>query len=171
MCLSGEDFDNRITDFCMQEVVIDAEGFCEYTLGVLRGYVKPAHVCERVDLQVHSGRSEEPRRKKKTATIKTDSQLDGIEVSISQLKAEFEELNMDTEVGSLFDGIETALSQLKARLEELKMRCSRNSAGPVEKCIRDSSIDESRGRKIDGEERFEELLFHRAEHVHQGKAQ
>lgn len=74
MCLGGEDFDNRITDFCMQQAVLDAKGFCECTSGAVR--LREAHAFERVDLQLparareedglhfHLGRSGEPRRKK-----------------------------------------------------------------------------------------------------------
>merc|ERR1711903_124313 len=102
--LGGEDFDNRIVDFCMQDFKRKNRG--KDLAGNNRALRRLRTQCERA---------------KRTLSSSTQATI---------------------EIDSLFDGIDFSCSLSRARFEELNMDYFRNSMGPVEKCLRDSGIDE-----------------------------
>ena len=132
MCLGGQDVEHdhgflHAGGCCRREGVLRV-----HVRSAVRDYVKPAHLIvltsnsqlvleKKVGVKFIWSAVKSLSGKKKLATIKTESQ---------------------------FDGMETALLKLKAWLEELSMRRSRNSTGHVEKCVRDSSIHESKRRTL-----------------------
>jgi L1 cell adhesion molecule like protein len=82
--LGGEDFDNRIVDFCMQDFKRKNRG---KTLdGNQRALRRLRTQCERAKRTLSSSTQ---------ATIEIDSLFDGIDFSCTLSRARFEELNMD----------------------------------------------------------------------------
>lgn len=101
--LGGEDFDNRILDFCMQDFKRKNRG--KTIEGNQRAMRRLRTQCERA---------------KRTLSSSTQATI---------------------EIDSLFEGIDYHCTLSRARFEELNMDYFRNSMGPVEKCLRDASID------------------------------
>jgi len=82
--LGGEDFDNRIVDFCIQDFKRKNRGM-DLT-GNQRALRRLRTQCERAKRTLSSSTQ---------ATIEIDSLFDGIDYSCSLSRARFEELNMD----------------------------------------------------------------------------
>merc|ERR1712159_831335 len=82
--LGGEDFDNRIVDFCMQDFKRKNRG--KDMAGNNRALRRLRTQCERAKRTLSSSTQ---------ATIEIDSLFDGIDFSCSLSRARFEELNMD----------------------------------------------------------------------------
>jgi L1 cell adhesion molecule like protein len=82
--LGGEDFDNRIVDFCIQDFKRKNRG-ADLT-GNQRALRRLRTQCERAKRTLSSSTQ---------ATIEIDSLFDGIDFSCSLSRARFEELNMD----------------------------------------------------------------------------
>merc|ERR1712063_64996 len=82
--LGGEDFDNRIVDFCMQDFKRKNRG--KDLSGNPRSLRRLRTQCERAKRTLSSSTQ---------ATIEIDSLFDGIDFSCSLSRARFEELNMD----------------------------------------------------------------------------
>jgi len=82
--LGGEDFDNRIVDFCMQDFKRKNRG--KDLAGNNRALRRLRTQCERAKRTLSSSTQ---------ATIEIDSLFDGIDFSCSLSRARFEELNMD----------------------------------------------------------------------------
>merc|ERR1712196_581263 len=82
--LGGEDFDNRIVDFCMQDFKRKNRG--KDIAGNQRAIRRLRTQCERAKRTLSSSTQ---------ATIEIDSLFDGIDYSCSLSRARFEELNMD----------------------------------------------------------------------------
>merc|ERR1712065_89952 len=82
--LGGEDFDNRIVDFCIQDFKRKNRG--KDLAGNHRAVRRLRTQCERAKRTLSSSTQ---------ATIEIDSLFDGIDFSLSLSKARFEELNMD----------------------------------------------------------------------------
>jgi len=82
--LGGEDFDNRIVDFCMQDFKRKNRG--KDLAGNQRALRRLRTQCERAKRTLSSSTQ---------ATIEIDSLFDGIDYSCSLSRARFEELNMD----------------------------------------------------------------------------
>jgi len=82
--LGGEDFDNRIVDFCMQDFKRKNRG--KALDGNNRALRRLRTQCERAKRTLSSSTQ---------ATIEIDSLFDGIDYSCSLSRARFEELNMD----------------------------------------------------------------------------
>merc|ERR1712012_182220 len=80
----GEDFDNRIVDFCIQDFKRKNRG--KDLAGNHRAVRRLRTQCERAKRTLSSSTQ---------ATIEIDSLFDGIDFSLSLSKARFEELNMD----------------------------------------------------------------------------
>jgi len=82
--LGGEDFDNRIVDFCLQDFKRKNRG--KDMTGNHRAIRRLRTQCERAKRTLSSSTQ---------ATIEIDSLFDGIDYSCSLSRARFEELNMD----------------------------------------------------------------------------
>lgn len=82
--LGGEDFDNRVVDFCIQDFKRKNRG--KELLGNHRAIRRLRTQCERAKRTLSSSTQ---------ATIEIDSLLDGIDYSCSLSRARFEELCMD----------------------------------------------------------------------------
>merc|ERR1711998_533267 len=82
--LGGEDFDNRIVDFCIQDFKRKNRG--KDMAGNQRALRRLRTQCERAKRTLSSSTQ---------ATIEIDSLFDGIDFSCSLSRARFEELNMD----------------------------------------------------------------------------
>merc|ERR1711912_76346 len=82
--LGGEDFDNRIVDFCMQDFKRKNRG--KDLAGNQRALRRLRTQCERAKRTLSSSTQ---------ATIEIDSLFDGIDFSCSLSRARFEDLNMD----------------------------------------------------------------------------
>merc|ERR1711927_78939 len=82
--LGGEDFDNRVVDFCMQDFKRKNRG--KDMAGNQRAIRRLRTQCERAKRTLSSSTQ---------ATIEIDSLFDGIDYSCSLSRARFEELNMD----------------------------------------------------------------------------
>merc|ERR1711865_1019744 len=82
--LGGEDFDNRIVDFCLQDFKRKNRG--KDLVGNNRAIRRLRTQCERAKRTLSSSTQ---------ATIEIDSLFDGIDYSCSLSRARFEELNMD----------------------------------------------------------------------------
>merc|ERR1740130_2121170 len=82
--LGGEDFDNRLVDFCMQDFKRKNRG--KDLAGEQRALRRLRTQCERAKRTLSSSTQ---------ATIEIDSLFDGIDYSCSLSRARFEELNMD----------------------------------------------------------------------------
>jgi len=82
--LGGEDFDNRIVDFCLQDFKRKNRG--KDVSGNHRAIRRLRTQCERAKRTLSSSTQ---------ATIEIDSLFDGIDYSCSLSRARFEELNMD----------------------------------------------------------------------------
>merc|ERR1711988_947189 len=82
--LGGEDFDNRIVDFCIQDFKRKNRG--KDLAGNQRALRRLRTQCERAKRTLSSSTQ---------ATIEIDSLFDGIDYSCSLSRARFEELNMD----------------------------------------------------------------------------
>jgi len=82
--LGGEDFDNRIVDFCMQDFKRKNRG--KDLAGNQRALRRLRTQCERAKRTLSSSTQ---------ATIEIDSLADGIDFSCTLSRARFEELNMD----------------------------------------------------------------------------
>jgi len=82
--LGGEDFDNRIVDFCMQDFKRKNRG--KDLAGNNRALRRLRTQCERAKRTLSSSTQ---------ATIEIDSLFDGVDYSCSLSRARFEELNMD----------------------------------------------------------------------------
>jgi len=82
--LGGEDFDNRIVDFCLQDFKRKNRG--KDMTGNHRAIRRLRTQCERAKRTLSSSTQ---------ATIEIDSLFDGIDFSCSLSRARFEELNMD----------------------------------------------------------------------------
>merc|ERR1712147_497982 len=82
--LGGEDFDNRIVDFCMQDFKRKNRG--QDLSGNQRAIRRLRTQCERAKRTLSSSTQ---------ATIEIDSLFEGIDYSCSLSRARFEELNMD----------------------------------------------------------------------------
>merc|ERR1712028_175717 len=82
--LGGEDFDNRIVDFCMQDFKRKNRG--KDLAGNQRALRRLRTQCERAKRTLSSSTQ---------ATIEIDSLFDGIDYTCSLSRARFEELNMD----------------------------------------------------------------------------
>merc|ERR1712072_1474399 len=82
--LGGEDFDNRIVDFCMQDFKRKNRG--KALDGNQRALRRLRTQCERAKRTLSSSTQ---------ATIEIDSLFEGIDYSCSLSRARFEELNMD----------------------------------------------------------------------------
>merc|ERR1719383_699385 len=82
--LGGEDFDNRVVDFCIQDFKRKNRG--KDLAGNHRAVRRLRTQCERAKRTLSSSTQ---------ATIEIDSLFDGIDFSLSLSKARFEELNMD----------------------------------------------------------------------------
>merc|ERR1712100_207140 len=82
--LGGEDFDNRIVDFCIQDFKRKNRG--QDLSGNQRALRRLRTQCERAKRTLSSSTQ---------ATIEIDSLFDGIDFSCSLSRARFEELNMD----------------------------------------------------------------------------
>merc|ERR1712086_985443 len=82
--LGGEDFDNRIVDFCMQDFKRKNRG--KDLAGEQRALRRLRTQCERAKRTLSSSTQ---------ATIEIDSLFDGIDYSCSLSRARFEELCMD----------------------------------------------------------------------------
>merc|ERR1711964_723615 len=82
--LGGEDFDNRIVDFCMQDFKRKRRG--KDLAGNQRALRRLRTQCERAKRTLSASTQ---------ATIEIDSLFDGIDFSCSLSRARFEELNMD----------------------------------------------------------------------------
>merc|ERR1711912_209570 len=82
--LGGEDFDNRIVDFCMQDFKRKNRG--KDLAGNQRALRRLRTQCERAKRTLSSSTQ---------ATIEIDSLFDGIDLSCTLSRARFEELNMD----------------------------------------------------------------------------
>merc|ERR1712217_598116 len=82
--LGGEDFDNRIVDFCMQDFKRKNRG--KDLAGNNRALRRLRTQCERAKRTLSSSTQ---------ATIEIDSLFDGIDYSCTLSRARFEELNMD----------------------------------------------------------------------------
>merc|ERR1711897_54392 len=82
--LGGEDFDNRIVDFCMQDFKRKNRG--KDMAGNQRALRRLRTQCERAKRTLSSSTQ---------ATIEIDSLFDGIDFSCTLSRARFEELNMD----------------------------------------------------------------------------
>merc|ERR1712100_390438 len=80
----GEDFDNRIVDFCIQDFKRKNRG--KDLAGNNRAIRRLRTQCERAKRTLSSSTQ---------ATIEIDSLFDGIDYSCSLSRARFEELNMD----------------------------------------------------------------------------
>merc|ERR1711871_1587865 len=82
--LGGEDFDNRVVDFCMQDFKRKNRG--KDLAGNQRAIRRLRTQCERAKRTLSSSTQ---------ATIEIDSLFDGIDYSCSLSRARFEELCMD----------------------------------------------------------------------------
>merc|ERR1712056_168746 len=82
--LGGEDFDNRLVDFCMQDFKRKNRG--KDMAGNQRAIRRLRTQCERAKRTLSSSTQ---------ATIEIDSLFEGIDYSCSLSRARFEELNMD----------------------------------------------------------------------------
>merc|ERR1712194_62504 len=82
--LGGEDFDNRIVDFCLQDFKRKNRG--KDMMGNHRAIRRLRTQCERAKRTLSSSTQ---------ATIEIDSLFEGIDYSSSLSRARFEELNMD----------------------------------------------------------------------------
>merc|ERR1712226_299273 len=82
--LGGEDFDNRIVDFCMQDFKRKNRG--KDLAGNQRALRRLRTQCERAKRTLSASTQ---------ATIEIDSLFDGVDYSCSLSRARFEELNMD----------------------------------------------------------------------------
>merc|ERR1712056_38992 len=82
--LGGEDFDNRIVDFCLQDFKRKNRG--KDMVGNHRAIRRLRTQCERAKRTLSSSTQ---------ATIEIDSLFEGIDYSCSLSRARFEELNMD----------------------------------------------------------------------------
>merc|ERR1712186_175033 len=82
--LGGEDFDNRIVDFCLQDFKRKNRG--KDLAGNQRAIRRLRTQCERAKRTLSSSTQ---------ATIEIDSLFEGIDFSCSLSRARFEELNMD----------------------------------------------------------------------------
>merc|ERR1712110_611809 len=82
--LGGEDFDNRIVDFCLQDFKRKNRG--KDMSGNQRAIRRLRTQCERAKRTLSSSTQ---------ATIEIDSLFEGIDFSCSLSRARFEELNMD----------------------------------------------------------------------------
>merc|ERR1711902_460311 len=82
--LGGEDFDNRIVDFCMQDFKRKNRG--KDLAGNQRALRR---------LRTQCGRTKRTLSSSTQATIEIDSLFEGIDYSCSLSRARFEELNMD----------------------------------------------------------------------------
>ena len=82
--LGGEDFDNRVVDFCMQDFKRKNRG--KDLAGNQRAIRRLRTQCERAKRTLSSSTQ---------ATIEIDSLFEGIDYSCSLSRARFEELNMD----------------------------------------------------------------------------
>merc|ERR1719446_1359016 len=82
--LGGEDFDNRIVDFCIQD--FKRKNCGKDLAGNQRALRRLRTQCERAKRTLSSSTQ---------ATIESDSLFDGIDFSCSLSRARFEELNMD----------------------------------------------------------------------------
>merc|ERR1712032_1806763 len=82
--LGGEDFDNRIVDFCMQDFKRKNRG--KDLAGNNRALRRLRTQCERAKRTLSASTQ---------ATIEIDSLFDGVDYSCSLSRARFEELNMD----------------------------------------------------------------------------
>merc|ERR1712028_212805 len=82
--LGGEDFDNRIVDFCMQDFKRKNRG--KDLTGNQRAIRRLRTQCERAKRTLSSSTQ---------ATIEIDSLFEGVDYSCSLSRARFEELNMD----------------------------------------------------------------------------
>jgi len=82
--LGGEDFDNRVVDFCMQDFKRKNRG--KDLVGNHRAVRRLRTQCERAKRTLSSSTQ---------ATIEIDSLMDGIDFSCTLSRARFEELNMD----------------------------------------------------------------------------
>jgi L1 cell adhesion molecule like protein len=82
--LGGEDFDNRVVDFCMQDFKRKNRG--KDLAGNNRALRRLRTQCERAKRTLSASTQ---------ATIEIDSLFDGIDYSCSLSRARFEELNMD----------------------------------------------------------------------------
>jgi len=82
--LGGEDFDNRLVDFCMQDFKRKNRG--KDIAGNQRAIRRLRTQCERAKRTLSSSTQ---------ATIEIDSLFEGIDYSCSLSRARFEELNMD----------------------------------------------------------------------------
>jgi len=101
--LGGEDFDNRLVDFCLQDFKRKNRG--KDLSGNQRAIRRLRTQCERA---------------KRTLSSSTQSTI---------------------EIDSLFEGIDYTCTISRARFEELCMDYFRNTIGPVEKVLRDASMD------------------------------
>lgn len=101
--LGGEDFDNRLVEFCVQDFKRKNRG--KDITGNQRALRRLRTQCERA---------------KRTLSSSTQATI---------------------EIDSLFEGIDFSCTISRARFEELCMDYFRNAMGPVEKAIRDSSLD------------------------------
>lgn len=81
--LGGEDFDNRLVDFCTRDFLKKSKLNIQGNNRALR---RLRTQCERAKRTLSSATQ---------ATIEIDSLCDGVDFSISITRAKFEELNMD----------------------------------------------------------------------------
>merc|ERR1712005_100264 len=88
--LGGEDFDNRVVDFCIQDFKRKNRG--KDLAGNNRAIRRLRTQCERAKRTLSSSTQ---------ATIEIDSLFDGIDFSCTLSRAKFEELNMDYFKGSM----------------------------------------------------------------------
>ena len=137
--LGGEDFDNRVVDFCMQDFKRKNRG--KDMTGNQRAIRRLRTQCERA---------------KRTLSSSTQATDWWFQISDSFFAFVFSTLTVwpylfffqveitnqaTIEIDSLFEGIDYSCSLSRARFEELCMDYFRNSMGPVEKCLKDSGID------------------------------
>merc|ERR1712195_127648 len=99
--LGGEDFDNRIVDFCMQDFKRKNRG--KDMVGNHRAIRRLRTQCERAKRTLSSSTQ---------ATIEIDSLFEGVDYSCSLSRARFEELCMDLFRGTM-DPVEKVLRDSK----------------------------------------------------------
>merc|ERR1712091_940 len=103
----GEDFDNRIVDFCMQDFKRKNRG--KDLAGNQRALRRLRTQCERAKRTLSSSTN---------ATIEIDSLADGIDFSCTLSRAKFEELCMDYFKNSMIP-VEKCLSDAKCSKKDV----------------------------------------------------
>eukprot|EP00567_Pseudictyota_dubia_P000688 CAMPEP_0197464802 /NCGR_PEP_ID=MMETSP1175-20131217/64212_1 /TAXON_ID=1003142 /ORGANISM="Triceratium dubium, Strain CCMP147" /LENGTH=679 /DNA_ID=CAMNT_0043000795 /DNA_START=103 /DNA_END=2143 /DNA_ORIENTATION=- len=137
--LGGEDFDNRLVDYFLQDFKRRHRKDMTQNERALR---RLRTACERAKRTLSNATQ---------AHIEIDSLFEGIDFNSTITRARFEDLCMDYFkkcIDSLFEGIDFNSTITRARFEDLCMDYFKKCMGPVEKVLKDSKTSKGQVDEI-----------------------